>query len=241
MSLKSIKPVKRAPLLHISVQESLRGFINDNNLSAGSALPAEGDLALQLGVSRNSVREGIKALESVGVLESRRGIGVFVKAFSFEPLLDNLAYGLGSALQQIEEVITIRRTLEVGLIEKTLATITPKEIGELRDVLEKMRLRAENNESFPDEDKLFHHLLFRSQENEILLRLLEVFWMAFYKASDFVNLNNSDPMETWREHTAIVDAIEAGDVEAAKQQLDKHYDGISRVIKQNKPHTKVEI
>ena len=44
------------------------------------------------------MREGVKALESVGILEMRRGVGVFVKAFSFEPLLANLAYGLGDAL-----------------------------------------------------------------------------------------------------------------------------------------------
>lgn len=234
MSLKTLKPLKKAPLLHISVQESLRAFINDNNLQAGSPLPAEGELAQQLGISRNSVREGIKALESVGILESRRGIGVFVKAFSFEPLLDNLAYGLGQALQQIEEVIIIRRTLEVGLIEKTLACATPEHIQELRDVLEKMRIRAEKGESFPDEDRLFHQLLFRCQENEILLRLLEVFWLAFYKASDFVNLSNEDPMQTWREHAAIVDALQVGDVNAVKEQLDKHYDGIERVIRHNK-------
>lgn len=235
MNLKAIKPLQKAPLLHVSVQESLRSYIDDNNLKAGSPLPPEGELAQQLGVSRNSVREGIKALESVGVLESRRGIGVFVKAFSFEPLLDNLAYGLGSALQQIEEVIIIRRTLEVGLIEKTLACITPSDIQKLRDVLDKMRERAERGESFPDEDRLFHQLLFRCQENEILLRLLEVFWLAFYKASDFVNLNNTDPMQTWREHAAIVDAVETSDLKSVKEQLDKHYDGIERVIRDNKP------
>ncbi|SUW30856.1 GntR family transcriptional regulator [Brucella abortus] len=74
-----IKPLKRAPLLHVSVQESLRAYIEDNGLQAGAPLPPEGELAARLGVSRNSVREAIKALESVGVLESRRGIGVFVK------------------------------------------------------------------------------------------------------------------------------------------------------------------
>lgn len=241
MSLKTLKPLKKAPLLHVSVQETLRSFINDNELTAGAPLPPEGELAQQLGVSRNSVREGIKALESVGVLESRRGIGVFVKAFSFEPLLDNLAYGLGSALKQIEEVIIIRRTLEVGLVEKTVESISDQDILELRDVLEKMRVRAEKGESFPDEDRLFHQLLFRCQENEILFRLLEVFWLAFYKASDFVNLSNADPMQTWREHAAIVDAIEAGDTAAAKEKLDKHYDGIERVIRDNKLPSSIKI
>ncbi len=240
MSLKTLKPLQKAPLLHVSVQESLRSYIDDNELKAGSPLPPEGELAQTLGVSRNSVREGIKALESVGVVETRRGVGVFVKAFSFEPLLDNLAYGLGSALKQIEEVIVIRRTLEVGLIENTLARITSRDVQELRDVLDKMRERAERGESFPEEDRLFHQLLFRCQENEVLLRLLEVFWLAFYKASDYVNLSNADPMQTWREHAAIVAAIEAGDTKAAREQLDKHYDGIEQVIRHSKAPSTTE-
>ncbi|WP_378941927.1 FadR/GntR family transcriptional regulator [Mesorhizobium sp. ANAO-SY3R2] len=237
MTLKSIKPLKRAPLLHVSVQESLRSYIDDNGLTAGAPLPPEGELAVQLGVSRNSVREGIKALESVGVLESRRGIGVFVKAFSFEPLLDNLAYGLGGALKQIEEVIIIRRTLEVGLIDKTLELIGPDDIRELRETVDKMRFHAERGESFPDEDRHFHQLLFRCQDNDVLLGLLEVFWLAFYKASDFVNLDNADPMQTWRDHAAIVDAVEAGDLAGAKDRLDKHYEGINRVIAHNKTNS----
>ncbi|PRD54979.1 FadR/GntR family transcriptional regulator [Phyllobacterium myrsinacearum] len=234
MGLKSIKPLSRAPLLHVSVQESLRAYIDENGLQAGAPLPPEGDLAHQLGVSRNSVREGIKALESVGVLESRRGVGVFVKAFSFEPLLENLAYGLGGALKQIEEVIVIRRTLEVGLIDKTLKAIGPEDIRELREVLERMRIHAERNEAFVEEDKLFHTLLFRCQKNETLVRLIEVFWMAFYKASNFVNLENTDPMQTWRDHKAIVDAVEAGNLGDARGHLDRHYEGIARVIEYNK-------
>ncbi|HVK91587.1 MAG TPA: FadR/GntR family transcriptional regulator [Mycoplana sp.] len=240
MNVKPIKPLKRAPLLHVSVQESLRAYIEDNRLDPGAPLPPEGELAHQLGVSRNSVREGIKALESVGVLESRRGIGVFVKAFSFEPLLENLAYGLGSTLKQIEEVITIRRTLEVGLIDRTLELISADDIRELRETCDKMKERAARGESFPNEDRNFHQLLFRCQGNQVLLRLIEVFWLAFYKASDFVNLDNADPMQTWRDHAAIVDAVEARDLAAAKDRLDKHYTGINRVIAYNKTSTPVE-
>jgi DNA-binding FadR family transcriptional regulator len=235
-TMKAMKPLKRAPLLHVTVQESLRGYIDENGLAAGAPLPPEGDLAQQLGVSRNSVREAIKALESVGVLETRRGVGVFVKAFSFEPLLENLAYGLGGALKQIEEVIEIRRTLEVGLIHNTLRLIGADDLSELRETLDAMRRRAERGESFPAEDLRFHQLLFRCQDNEVLSRLIEVFWLAFYKASDFVNLANDDPMATWREHAAIVDAVEAGDLAGARDRLDKHYEGITRVIADNKIH-----
>jgi DNA-binding FadR family transcriptional regulator len=234
MALKSMKPLTRAPLLHVSVQESLRAYIDDNGLTPGTLLPAEGELATQLGVSRNSLREGIKALESLGVLETRRGVGIFVKAFSFGPLLDNLAYGLGGALRQIEEVIEIRRTLEVGLIGKTLEMISEEDITELRATVNRMRAHAERGETFAEDDQLFHRLLFRCQGNETLVRLIDVFWLAFYKASDFVNLDNQDPMATWRDHAAIVDAVEAKDPEEARKRLDRHYEGISRVIANNK-------
>jgi DNA-binding FadR family transcriptional regulator len=168
------------------------------------------------------------------VLETRRGIGVFVKAFSFEPLLENLAYGLGDALKQIAEVIEIRRALEVGLIGKTIERIGPEDIAELRATVEAMRVHAERGESFPDEDREFHRLLFRCQGNEVLLRLIEVFWLAFYKASDFVNLANDDPMRTWRDHADIVDAIETGDLVSTKDRLERHYEGIMHVIALNK-------
>jgi len=239
MTLKSIKPLTRAPLLHVSVQESLRAYIGDNGLAPGTLMPPESELATQLGVSRNSLREGIKALESVGVLESRRGVGIFVKAFSFEPLLDNLAYGLGGALRQIEEVIEIRRTLEVGLIGKTLEMIGDEDIAELRATVNRMGEHAQRGESFAAEDQQFHTLLFRCQNNEMLGRLLDVFWLAFYKASDYVNLANVDPVATWRDHAAIVEAIEAKDVPEAQRRMDRHYEGILQVIAANKTNSNV--
>src|SRR5690606_27853305 len=82
--LKSLTPLNRPPLLHVTVQESLKQYIEDNRLKAGDPLPPETFLAQQLGVGRNSMREAIKALESLGIVETRRGVGVFVKEFSFK-------------------------------------------------------------------------------------------------------------------------------------------------------------
>jgi len=240
MAITTIKPLQKAPLLHFSVQESLRAYIEGNGLKAGAPLPPEGELAAQLGVSRNSVREGIKALESVGVVETRRGVGVFVKAFSFEALLENLAYGLGDALSQTEEVLVIRRTLEVGLIGRTVELITEDDLRKLGEVVDRMHRRAEKGQGFFDEDREFHQLLFSCQENEILSRLIGVFWLAFHKASDFVNLENSDPMQTWADHAAIVDALVARDAATARDCLDRHYTGITSVIAANKNLTKEE-
>lgn len=229
-----LKPLERAPLLHESVQESLRKYIEDNRLEAGAALPPEGYLAQQLGVSRNSVREAIKALASLGILETRRGIGVFVKEFSFKPLLDNLAYGLQTSLRNIEELRQIRQVLEVGLIDKTIEMINDEDLAELRAVTERMRIRAERNESFAEEDQQFHQLLFRCQNNQMLSALIDIFWTAYYKVSGFADLENPTPLATWRDHHEIVEAIAAKDVDAARSRLAAHYAGLQRVVAQNR-------
>lgn len=234
MSMKPIKPVERAPLLHVTAQESLRAFIVDNGLRAGDPLPPESALAVQLGIGRNSMREAIKALESVGVLETRRGVGVFVKEFSFQPLLDNLAYGLQDSLRDIDELRDIRRVLEVGLIERTVALIDDEDIAELRRVTSTMRAKALRDESFAAEDQEFHQLLFRCQNNRMLTALLDIFWLAFYKASGLADLGNPSPLDTWRDHQGIVEAVAARDVPGARLRLDAHYRGIQDLVAINR-------
>jgi DNA-binding FadR family transcriptional regulator len=231
---KPIKPLERPPLLHVSVQESLRNYIEDNNLAAGAPLPPETFLAQQLGVGRNSVREAIKALESLGILETRRGVGVFVKEFSFAPLLDNLAYGLQASLRDVEELREIRRVLETGLIDRTIEMIGEEDLAELRQVTDRMRQKAERGESFAEDDQRFHQLLFRCQNNQMLSSLIDIFWTAFYKASGFANLTNPTPLDTWRDHHEIVEAVAAKDVEAARRRLGEHYSGIQKVIAANR-------
>ncbi|OEO28839.1 GntR family transcriptional regulator [Devosia insulae DS-56] len=230
---KSLQPLTKPQTLHASVQESLKAYIDENRLRGGDPLPPESFLAQQLAVSRNSVREAIKALESVGILETRRGIGVFVRPFSFDPLLEHLAYGLRGSLREVGELVEIRRVLEVALIEKTVEMIGEDDLAELRAVTDRMRVLAEHHESFADEDKAFHLLLFRCQGNQMLSKLIDVFWLAFYKASDFVNLDNPNPLATWKDHHDIVEAVAARDVEAARARLDHHYHGILGVIAKN--------
>lgn len=234
LDVKSMARLSRAPLLHVTVQESLKNYIEANALKAGDPLPPETFLAQQLGVGRNSMREAIKSLESLGILETRRGIGVFVKEFSFKPLLDNLAYGLQDSLRDVEELREIRRVLETGLIDKTIEMVSPDDLAKLRKVTAQMKKRAERNESFALEDQEFHQLLFRCQNNHMLSALIDIFWVAFNKASNFNNLDNPNPLDTWRDHHEIVEAVANKNVEQARRRLDDHYRGIQQVIASNR-------
>lgn len=228
---KPIEPLKRPPLIYREVQDAIRDYILANRLQPGDALPAEGDLARQLGVSRNTVREAVRSLESLGVIETRRGSGLYVSSFSFDPILDNLQYGLLSHLNELSDLLQVRRVLEVGLIETAMNTMTAQILEEIVTTVDAMGALAHNGQPFVDEDRRFHRLLFEHIGNSMLVRLLDIFWQGFNKASRYEEVVDDDPIWTYHAHQAVVDALLAGDVARAKVALDEHYAGLERRLK----------
>lgn len=221
---KSVEQAERPPALYRSVQDVIKNYILENNLRAGDPLPPETALARQLGISRNSVREAVKALESLGILETRHGSGLFVRDFSFEPLLENLPYGLLSDLQQLADLQEVRRLLEVGSIEEALRTISDQQLASLQGVVDQMHGRAKRGKGVFEEDREFHRVLFQHLENQVLSKLLGVFWETFHKASILTDVErDTDPMQTYRNHAAILEAIQARDVAQARSALHQHY------------------
>jgi DNA-binding FadR family transcriptional regulator len=230
------KPIDRPVRLHASVRESLQDFIADNGLKPGDSLPPEMALARSLGVSRNSLREATKALESVGVLEARHGSGIFVREFSFGPLIEYLGVNAGHALRDLADMLEVRRTLEIGLIGDVVRRLGAEEPDGIAATLASMRAKAEAGEPFADEDMAFHNQLFACLGNRVLLSVLDVFWRAFHRASGLRDMEPRDPVRTWRDHDAIIRAVRAGDAAAAQERLDIHYQGIrGRLLRSGPP------
>lgn len=240
MSTKPIEPLKRPPPLYREVQDAIRDYILANRMQAGDALPAEGDLARQLGVSRNSVREAVRSLESVGLIETRRGSGLYVSNFSFDPILDNLQYGLLSDLTDLSELLQIRRVLEVGMIETAMNGMTADIKAEIAATVDLMGEHARGGQSFFNEDRRFHRLLFEHVGNSMLVRLLDIFWQTFNKASTYGDISDDSPLRTYKAHQTIVDAIMAGDAARARRALDEHYVALERRIQHARQKGKSE-
>lgn len=230
MNTKPIEPLKRPQLIYREVQDAIRDYILVNRLQPGAALPAEGDLARQLGVSRNTVREAVRSLESLGVIETKRGSGLYVSNFSFDPILDNLEYGLLFDLSELSDMLQVRRVLEVGLIETAMSTLTTQAKEEIKKTVDAMGRLAHDGQPFVNEDRRFHRLLFEHIGNHMLVRVLDIFWQGFNKASHYGDIADDDPVWTYHAHQAVVDAIITGDVERAKVALDEHYAGLERRI-----------
>ena len=214
--------------LHKTVQDEIRNYIIKRGLRPGDPLKPEAELARLFGVSRNSVREAVKALESTGVLETRRGSGVYVRAFSFAPLLDNLPYGLMQGPRVLSELVALRKALEAGMIADAMQTITSDSITALREVLATMLEHGERGEDFAEADREFHRLLFADLGNEMLLRLFDLCWLAYHRAAP--TAPPGDPVHIHKLHAEIVNAVVSGDIERAREAVRQHYVGIEERV-----------
>ncbi len=226
-----IQSIQRPASLHQTIQDTIRSYIIENKLEIGDLLPSENELSKQLGVSRNLVREAVRGLEALGVIEIRRGSGLYVGEFSFEMLMNNLQYGLFFAIRELTELYVIRQALETGMIEAAMRVRTDKQVEELKFILNAMRMQAEKGNPFPEEDRRFHQALFENLANQTLLQILDSFWLALSKANQHVDIQDNDPMWTYNLHVPIVEAFEKGDLETTRAALRDHHIGLEIRLK----------
>jgi DNA-binding FadR family transcriptional regulator len=228
--VRTVKLPPRVPAYKL-VAISIKNFIEANGLKQGDALPAEAAFAQQLGISRPSLREGVKALESVGVLESRHGEGVFVSDFSFGPIVDNLPYSLLADDAQLLHLLEVRTALEVGMIPKIVAMVPAQDLTKLRQLASRMHELAFQDQSFAKEDREFHATLFGCLNNPFLNRLVDMFWLVFNRMSD--SLPKSDAQsrrQTALDHMAIVERLECGDGAGLQRAHARHFEEIHKRI-----------
>jgi DNA-binding FadR family transcriptional regulator len=222
----TLRPVDQVESIYVRAQESIKDYVLRNHLVAGTQLPPEGTLAKQLGISRNSVREAIKALETLGVVETRRGTGLFVGDFNFDVILDNLPYGLQNDLSELADLLEVRRVLELGMVGRVVALVDEAQLSNLRHVLDEMRIKAEAGESFPDEDRAFHRELYSRVGNRVLIKLIEIFWLTHHRTAANTDIQDPDPWSTYEWHEAIYNALASREPQSLAAKIDRHYDGI---------------
>ncbi len=237
LGLETTKPpmnvLKRRQLLYQAVQEEIKNYILENGLRPGDPLPTEGELAQQLNISRNSVREAVKSLEALGILEARAGSGLFVRNFTFDSILDNLPYGIMFALEQLSNIMEIRFHIEYGMMERVSEEVTAEQLAHLYQVLEHWRVLAERGEYPAEDDRLFHQILYENVDNPILIQILDIFWVVFRHAQREAALPDvRDPKHTFQIHEDLVHALERRDAEAMRQLMKRHREGIETRIRQ---------
>lgn len=215
----------------MSLQDQIKDIILENGLRTGDALPAESELMRRLGVGRTAVREAIKGLQAIGIVEVRRGFGTFVGRVSLRGLVDGLTFHsrltLNEDFQNLRELVDVREALETGLMPRVAARMTPDVLRQLDQIVQRMEERAIENHDAPDEDRRFHEVLYAPLgKNRLLIQLIGAFWTAFHNVSPDLEHAPHDHREVARSHRRIIDALGRADAAAATAAMAEHFVGI---------------
>ena len=208
-----MKAASRQPAYKLAATEVKR-YIEEHQLGGGDPLPSEATLCQELGMSRASLREGLKALESLGIIRTRHGEGVFVAHFSFDPIVHNLPYSIAAQGASLRELLEVRAALEVGMISQIARRVGPSDVAALRQLAQRMLERSERGREFrrrrtaPSTPRLFQCL-----GNAFLLSLVDLFWQVFTRLADHLPApDQAAQRATALDHLRVVDMLESGDV-----------------------------
>jgi DNA-binding FadR family transcriptional regulator len=205
-------------------QIEIKKFIEERKLRFGDALPPEGVLAQELGISRPSLREAMKSLESLGVVESRHGEGIYVRAFSFDSIIENLPYAFVADGRSIKDLLQVRSAIELGSVPAVLEQIPPEDVQALRELANAMLKKARAGETYEEEDHRFHSTMYRCLGNSFLSKLTDLFWRVFHRMDQTSEAPTKKMLEaSARDHGAIVKMIEAKDLQGLMTAYGKHF------------------
>jgi len=204
------------------VVQHVRGLIERGELRPGDRLPPERELAVQLGVSRPSVRAGLRSLAAIGILQTRHGAGTFIT--DGPPTLGTEPLSFLAALHGFtqDEMYEARRALEVGVAGLAAERATDDQIATIAEEVTSLFASLDDPQSFLRHDIRFHRAVAAASGNPILASLVEMVSTIFYehrrkKVEEAADLKDSAQM-----HRAIYHAIRARDAKRARAAMNEH-------------------
>lgn len=218
---------RRAPRLVDAVVASIVELVVSEVIAPGSALPAETDLARQIGVSRLTLREAIQALTSKGVLDPQHGRGTFVRPVELWSPLDPMLLGARARLlgeDVAEDLLEARRIVEVAVARLAAERRQPMHIGELEEQLGGMRsaLAQRSLDLWVASDVRFHEILLEAAGNPVVAALFD----AIGEVMLDVRRSTSTLPDRWRRaiaaHERVLRAVELGDPDGAERAMAAH-------------------
>lgn len=215
------RPIRRTRVSE-GITEQVRDLIISGRLRPGDRLPAERDLARTLRVGRSVVREAIRAMEFLGIVEVRPGEGTFVAPLPGGHGPNPLTASLFQTWSTQRMLFEVRRVLEPSLAALAARRATAEQIAQLRTVLGGQVACIREGGTGVNEDTTFHFLIAQATGNHVLLSIVNILMDLLQKTRE-ASLQHADRRGlSLREHWAILEAIEARDPAAAERRMHKH-------------------
>ena len=202
----------------------LREMIQRGEINAGDKLPPERDLAKLLGVSRPTLRAGIRSLTTVGILQSRQGAGTFVAKAGESPTLDGSPLRMMAALHGFtsDEMFEARLSLEMSIAALAAERVTSEQMTQMAEEVTGMYASLDEPAQYLVHDMRFHQIIAAASGNRILTSLMNMVATILFEARSKTVHRALDLKESAEQHHQIYRAIRARDAEAARQAMRLH-------------------
>ena len=183
-------------------------------------------MAKQYGVGHPTLREALKKLESLGVLDIRHGSGVYVGSHPDALIVSNPVYSGAASKQVVIDLIRARQTIEIATAGLAADQATPEQIEVMTRFLDEAVRNLDDDEVLTATNMAFHREIARASGNMVFAQLLDVLTTLFQSEQRVILDVHGSREEDHREHRGILDAIRRRDPAAARERMGAHLDGI---------------
>jgi len=215
------KPVKKTRI-HEEIVLKIRDMIKNGRLKTGDQLPTERELAEAFKVSRPSVREALRALESQGFLKSRQGDGTYISQKPIELLIEPFASVIEKEKRAQLELFEMRRLIEPQLAYLAAERATQSEILEMERLVNEQEMELKRREPGPTPERTLHDAIFKAAKNKILISIMDSLMDSLAESRDKYLQVESRPQMSLARHKEILAAIKLGDGELAARTMREH-------------------
>jgi len=215
--------------------EQIKRLILLSGLRPGDPIPTETDLCQELGVSRSSVREAIRSLATLDIVEVRHGHGTVVGKMSLAPLVETLVFrgvlSPGDDLAALREVVDLRRAFDLALTDRVVEAHRGKADESLQRLVDQMMASAEKEQPFLADDRQFHSELLNPIGNQLAGQLVAAFWDIHTAVLPRLDLAlPADLRQTAKAHGDILASAQSGDHEGYRKAIIEHYEPLLRML-----------
>lgn len=235
MELPDIAPIKSTRIYEEIVRQ-VKALIAEGRLKSGDRLPPERDLAEQFKVSRASVREALRTLESRGLIEIRPGEGTFVREVSVESLIEPLAQVILSQREAVRDLFEARRFLEPAIASLAARRATQEEIREMERILEDQAKEVAAGLTGLAQDAAFHAAIASSARNQAITRIVSALMDLLTQSREESLQTPGRPTRSHQDHQRILDAIRRRDEAGARRAMLNHLVAVEALVMGRENH-----
>lgn len=226
-----LEPVDRSrDTISAEIARRLLAYLLSGKIAPGERIPSERKLSESLGVGRSVVREALKSLAVLGLIEVRQGDGTYLKRTDSELLPQAIEWGLLLGAKRITDLVEARHYLEVLLAGLAAERRDEANLVNMRRDVAAMK-RSKSAGDFVEADIAFHYEVAAAAGNESLLQVMKSIRTLLQVWITRVMQAPGSPRPTYAEHAAVLDAIEQGDVRRARDAMEAHMAGATERLK----------